>query len=1113
MSFNIEEDAIDIYLLHNGYKIRSKDPNKNNYCRIIGKDIGVSDEFTTLEFEIVNNIRISINIKFKNKFLNQGISVKERLKFLNNNISKKQEPKPVTKYEINENEEEKEEKIETNNFKTPQKQMSNIKINNQKSISTKNVQKKAPTSNSQTIPKNNTICSKDAKKPKKLKNNRIQLPEKRQTEISKPASSNIVKPFPTPEKLNIDIKSKIEKLNAIFKANPHRVPTMIAEDANEEVFDSFCIIEKEAPSHEIFLKPESYANFLKEKEEKKEFDYTRETLCKGFFIASFSKKNGKVIEGSEPFPSLCEHPDCSQLPAMKPEILHRYPLKDLPDLEINNVLASICFPQGIKLCYDDSYPPAIAPFLSSLTNQFGDRYYLMAYYFYLQLEIDEFQEYEEHPLKYILRKFTDLSNDIIDLNEKDQKEAQAKIEENFQFCEKFSFKDKVFIPFCISLIFQYPYFNDITRCLSSIYLSLKQDENFQNKICVNDLIMYLIHGIPIPSQNSSLKFLLPFDNNYIEIRHPKTNDQILMNGGAINLLNNFSIENLIIIFRLIIFEKKILVVGKDNSKIARISDGFLSILYPFKWPHVYIPVVTEQMLNYLGTFMPFISGINESFLPFVKNILAEGNKEDADEVILMYMDVDKIKLSSSLQGKKLTLKKYLNDKIPQLPNQLESNMKTRLKRVKGELENVIKNKNLINLDIYESLEFKIRDVFVDFFVEILYDYKQYLCFLEEDAIFNKTLFLEKKPNADKHFYKELIETQLFQQFLISEDSSKYFKEKVSLRAQKKNYQYFQYTGKLKEYCINPSFLHIQNSGNNIKDLLPELQSIYPGYYELIRIIDCNFEILEENYNCDKCNIYLTDEEKENHKKKKKIDNFDNEEKHSVRQRTPTASLFTSKQQKDDLGKEDVDSIKERIKDNITKILQSEELTLNQTEKAELQNTLTMPVGRNFFISLLSKNTSNIILLKENSLYLLWNLIYDCLIFMLNLDETDEILENIVLLIKSTKYFGISLNGKTITMMERNVQSLQNITKIKQDNFWKMWFDTEIKYRGVSTDEEKQNSILNICKTMIFLDISKTWTKKVIDKLNAYNFKKDSPIFKKTAESAINLIITANSRAF
>ena len=62
----------------------------------------------------------------------------------------------------------------------------------------------------------------------------------------------------------------------------------------------------------------------------------RDCFCEGFFLASFPFKGGKVIEKSQSYPSICNHKQCSMLPAMQPEIIYRYPLKDTKSLELNN---------------------------------------------------------------------------------------------------------------------------------------------------------------------------------------------------------------------------------------------------------------------------------------------------------------------------------------------------------------------------------------------------------------------------------------------------------------------------------------------------------------------------------------------------------------------------------------------------------------------------------------------------------------------------------------------------------------------------------------------------------------------------------------------------------
>ncbi len=83
MSINIDEDYIDIFLLHNNKKLKSNNPELTNYYRIITKDIGVKDEFTDINFNIVNDIDLTISIKFKNKISTEGRSFKGILNSFN----------------------------------------------------------------------------------------------------------------------------------------------------------------------------------------------------------------------------------------------------------------------------------------------------------------------------------------------------------------------------------------------------------------------------------------------------------------------------------------------------------------------------------------------------------------------------------------------------------------------------------------------------------------------------------------------------------------------------------------------------------------------------------------------------------------------------------------------------------------------------------------------------------------------------------------------------------------------------------------------------------------------------------------------------------------------
>ena len=170
----------------------------------------------------------------------------------------------------------------------------------------------------------------------------------------------------------------------------------------------------------------------------------------------------------------------------------------------------------------------------------------------------------------------------------------------------------------------------------------------------------------------------------------------------------------------------------------------------------------------------------------------------------------------------------------------------------------------------------------------------------------------------------------------------------------------------------------------------------------------------------------------------------------------------------------------------------------------------MPFGREFFISLLSKNSSNIILLKDNAFNLLWYLIYMPLINTLKLEETDKLLEDIVLLIKCSTYFGIQEEGQTKTLFDKNMEKIKDFSKIQQKNFWEKWYEIELKKNEKSKDDVKfkQSIIYEICQTLIKLQLPKSMVRNLSDNINVKEFGKGSEIQQKTFKEIVKYITAA-----
>ena len=826
----------------------------------------------------------------------------------------------------------------------------------------------------------------------------------------------------------------------------------------------------------------------------------RDCFCEGFFLASFPMKGGKVIEKSQEYPSICNHKQCSMLPAMQSEIIYRYPLKDTKTLELNNLAATICFPTGIKVCYEEDPPETVKNYSTPITNQQGDRYYMMTFHFYFKLLNSEYGKlYEMHPLKHHLMKFADSYLGLDDLDKKTKKN----IEENLALCQDLGFKDVVYVPYCLCLISKFPYIRQMEVCLQSLY-KIMSGFKTNGSDNINEIIMFLINSIPIPLINTRLKFYLPFCPHGIEINCPRYKDMNILNYNLTNLLTLFSVENIITIFRLMLFEKKILFVDKEYNRLSEVTDSFISLLYPFQWIHTYIPIMSDQMIKYLETFLPFLNGINETLMPFVKDTLIENE----DEVYIIYIAKNQIDINLSLRGKKIKIQKKIDETTPNIPNKLVKKLTKSLSSIKSKVEE-INNTNSSNKESPNSslennrtiLDMKIKNAFIEIIVEMFHDYNKYLCSVDDDVVFNSNLLVDNRPKEDSYFYKEFTDTQLFQQFTqnVLKDDFNYFNamiEEFEAKSEKDTVIDSSFKNE-HTYIIKPLFMETKET--ELLSFEKELKEKYDIAQSRLnengiikeseRVVGKVNEIVTEKYNIDKCKLYIfpgsletlgqlaKKKEKKSSLIASKADIFEARERFNKSQKLMTK--FNKRE--NELNDKEKDAIKETIKDAIVRIFKSEDIKENkEKDRKDVLQAMNNSFGRDFFIKLLYKNNTNVKILQKDAFDLLFTIVYNELLHILKIEENEKTLSDTVLLLKSCCFYGIS-NTKLI--WTELCPKLYNYALVLKEVLWSKWYENDIKEKNGEGKKDIIIEVLNdLLKKMLQLKLEKDFIKKTIDNL-------------------------------
>ena len=540
-------------------------------------------------------------------------------------------------------------------------------------------------------------------------------------------------------------------------------------------------------THKIFSKifnknPTEYNNNSKEIIYPVEVNDSNESLessfimdydpfCLGMFISGLKapiEANASINENSYNFIAPCGHKNCSLLLSFKPELLLTYSNKNSPvEKELNYILANLCFPLGIKLCFELSNDNKEKKILQKSQNVYynviknanDDIYYIATLQYYIKMDINEFKE------KYNF----DLYSYYSQKNNSDKKDNNFK--KASSFISRLINESSIYIPESISLLSKYPFYIPMNICLNSI-ISL---HTFQEK---NNLINHIINEIPLPQNLRQIQFFIPSHKEPIILNH---NYNIYKGLSMIDILNdiNFNvkesllvsqlnsklllekvpIENIIILFQLILLEQQILIVENNYQILSEIIFILTTLIYPLTWTNPFLPILSLNTVQFLQTPTPYIMGIDEYLLKYAYS----SKKIYVGNEIILYNIMNKNFILSRTK-KKANKKDIMNElKLNFLPDKIESFMNYELKKIKI----IMSSNRMSDIDV----DMEIRLIFIKTMILLIGDYNNYTFYTNDDdmPLFNKEAFIEShKDKKTKLFLEQMTKTQLFNQFLLNE---------------------------------------------------------------------------------------------------------------------------------------------------------------------------------------------------------------------------------------------------------------------------------------------------------------------------------------------------------
>ena len=172
-------------------------------------------------------------------------------------------------------------------------------------------------------------------------------------------------------------------------------------------------------------------------------------------------------------------------------------------------------------------------------------------------------------------------------------------------------KKEVFLPKCLVLLSGYPYLAAFREYLTQLHRLSKAGEMV---LPLERYIANFCAEIPAPPPGS-FEVQTTIADSVIKMWSLPHNLPIAWVSLPFqHLFECLDIDNIIMVWHCLALERQVLITSTQLSLLTTASEVFLSLLFPMRWSHAYIPVLPHFMIPILSAPMPFLCGINKADL-------------------------------------------------------------------------------------------------------------------------------------------------------------------------------------------------------------------------------------------------------------------------------------------------------------------------------------------------------------------------------------------------------------------------------------------------------------------------------------------------------------------
>ncbi|KAG8579962.1 hypothetical protein GDO81_011108 [Engystomops pustulosus] len=208
-------------------------------------------------------------------------------------------------------------------------------------------------------------------------------------------------------------------------------------------------------------------------------------------------------------------------------------------------------------------------------------------------------------------------------------------------------RDTLYVSKCICLITPLPFMQSCRKFLTQLYKAVTSPQ--PPPLPLESYIHNVLYEVPLPPPGRSLKFYGVYEP--IVCQRPGPNELPLSDYPLREAFELLGLENLVQLSPVCYWRCNLL-YSQDYQRLMTVAEGITSLLFPFQWQHVYVPILPASLLHFLDAPVPYLMGLQS------KEGTDRSKLELPQEANLCFVDIDNHFIE-------------LPEEFPQFPNKLE----------------------------------------------------------------------------------------------------------------------------------------------------------------------------------------------------------------------------------------------------------------------------------------------------------------------------------------------------------------------------------------------------------------------------------------------------------